>query len=88
MRSLQVSDADARQRGISHFIAIRMLAIDGFCISTANHAGGPGIGLLERGLQALAFTHPDGVGIRRLGNLARGQRHGLVEQRRVSQRAQ
>ena len=88
MRSLQVSNADARQRGVGHFIAIRVLAIDGFCIGTANHAGGPGVGLLERGLQALAFTHPDSFGIGRLGDLARGQRHGLVEQGRVGQRAQ
>jgi len=85
MRGVEVGDADPRQRGFGHFIAIRVLAIDGLRISPANHAGRPGIGLLECGLQTLALARPDGLGIGRLGDLARGQRHGLVEQGRVGQ---
>ena len=88
MRRLQIGHADAAQAGFGRLKAVRMLAVDGLGVGPANHRAGAGVGLFQRGLQPLALALPDGVRIRRLGNLPRRQRHRLVEQRRIGQRAQ
>ena len=88
MRRLHVGHADLRQRRLGHLVAVRVRAVHRRGKGAPGQRGGAGVGLLERGLHALAFALPDGLGKRRLGDLARRQRHRLVQQRGIGQRAQ
>ena len=69
--------------------AVGMAAVDAPARRrVAATVAGLGVGLLDGGADALALALPDVLGERRLADLARGQAHRLVEQRRIGQRAQ